>query len=162
MAQTAQAQADQLNLQLIQAHTQEQQTKEQLQQALSLAQTAQAQADQLNLQLIQAHTQEQQTKEQLQQALSLAQSAQTQADQLHQQLAQAHAKEQQLDQQLNKIVTQHQSQLQHAQLQLLQMELESNKNIYELSKKIDSIYKSYSWQITAPLRMTLKFFIRKK
>jgi O-antigen chain-terminating methyltransferase len=99
LAETSQTQA-QLHQQLAHAHTQEQQNKEQLQQALSLAQSAQAQVDQLNQQLAQSHAQEQQNKEQLQQALSLAQSAQAQVDQLNQQLAQAHAQEQQNKEQL--------------------------------------------------------------
>ncbi|WP_346308584.1 FkbM family methyltransferase [Limnohabitans sp.] len=55
-ALAAQSQASQLSQQLALAQSKEQQTKEQLQQALNLAQTAQTQADQLNQQLAQAQT----------------------------------------------------------------------------------------------------------
>ena len=89
-----------------------------------MAQTAQAQADQLNQQLAQAQTQEQQTKEQLQQALSLALAMQSQGIEQAQQLQQM--------QQSN-----HHHWLQTQALQA----------------QITALQNSWSWTLTAPLRL---------
>jgi hypothetical protein len=148
MAKMADSKAQQLQKQLseesAQAQTQELHTKEQLQQALSLAQTSQAQADQLNQKLVQAHSQEQQTKEQLQQALSLAQTSQAQADQLNQKLVRAHSQEQQTKEQLQQALSlaqTSQAQADQLNLQLVQahtQEQQTKKQLHQaLSLALD-------------------------